>query len=355
MQNPFGFHSPYGRLYWLAWLILAVLYGFAITFVYKLDILHASVDAAVFALSYGAMGQIAWSVVKFSSLEKERLIGTIITHLAASVILVFIATSFAQTVLRFLFPGQEDFYLFNSQAYYIRVVTGLSLYSVVALIYYLIIYYEEFQHKKQRETEIENHLKVAELSMLKAQINPHFIFNSLNSVSSLTLTNPEGAHKMVIQLADFLRYSVGKSGEDMQSLESEIKAIELFLEIEKTRFGDRLTFEIDCDESCYETEIPALLLQPLIENAVKYGTHESTVPNNVRMHCKFEDNMLTIEIANHIERSIVVKKGKGIGLENVKARLNLVYGMNDLLETEKKDEEFIVKLRIPQNAKSSNN
>ena len=183
--------------------------------------------------------------------------------------------------------------------------------------------------------------------MLKAQINPHFIFNSLNSVSSLTLTNPEGAHKMVIQLADFLRYSVGKSGEDMQSLESEIKAIELFLEIEKTRFGDRLTFEIVCDESCYETEIPALLLQPLIENAVKYGTHESTVPNNVRMQ--------TIEIANHIERSIVVKKGKGIGLENVKARLNLVYGMNDLLETEKKDEEFIVNLRIPQNAKSSNN
>ena len=350
MQNPLGFGSIYAKLYWFAWVLLAALYGMAMALIFEMEIIQVVTDAFIFSLFFGVMGQIAWSVVNFSSLERDRLFNTMVTHLVASLVLVILATSTAQTILGILFDDQEGFYAMNTQGHYIRIIAGVGLYSVVALVYYLIMYYDEYQRKKQHESEIENHLKVAELSMLKAQINPHFIFNSLNSVSSLTLTNPEAAHQMVIQLADFLRYSVGKTGEDMQTLESEIKAIELFLQIEKTRFGDRLSFEIDCETNHDEIILPALILQPLIENAVKYGTHESTVENTIRMHCTNETDAIQIKITNHVEESVVARKGKGIGLENVKARLSLVYGRNDLLETKKIEDQFEVKLTIPQNA-----
>ena len=269
MRNPFGFKSTYSRAYWLTWLIFALLYATGLVLIFDFSISHALADAGIFAISFAAIGLVSWNVVNFSSLEQSRIINTIITHLAASALLVFMATSFSQSILAFLFPEQEDFYSFNSQAHYIRILGGIGLYIFIALVYYLTIYYEEYQQKKQHEVEIENHLKVAELSMLKAQINPHFIFNSLNSISSLTLTNPESAHEMVIHLADFLRYSVGKTGEELQSLDSEVNAIHLFLSIEKIRFGSRLNFQIDCDSEGKGLKVPSLILQPLIENAVK--------------------------------------------------------------------------------------
>ena len=153
---------------------------------------------------------------------------------------------------------------------------------------------------------------------------------------------------MVINLADFLRYSIGKTGEELQSLSSEVKAIELFLSIEKIRFGDRLKFDIKCDVEASKAELPALILQPLIENAVKYGTHESTLENTVKMECDLVNNELEIIISNKMEKTIIPKKGRGIGLENVRTRLALVYSRNDLLSSTKDDDVFTVNVKIPQ-------
>ena len=348
MQNPFGFKSSYSRAYWLTWLIFAGLYATGLVLIFGFGIPRAIADAAIFAISFAVIGLVSWSVVNFSSLEKSRIVNTLITHLAASALLVMVATSFSQSILGLIFPDSGTFYEFNTQAHYIRILGGIGLYIFIALIYYLTIYYEEYQRKKQHEAEIENHLKVAELSMLKAQINPHFIFNSLNSISSLTLTNPEAAHEMVIHLADFLRYSVGKTGEELQTLASEVSAINLFLYIEKIRFGSRLNFEINCEEVNQDYKLPALILQPLIENAVKYGTHESTIDNTIKMSCEMQDKVLIISLSNKIEASGVPKKGSGIGIKNVKARLALLYGREDLLEAERMDDMYHVTLKIPQ-------
>ena len=348
MQNPFAFRSVYSKAYWFAWGLLATVYAIILRIIFGLSLLQSAVDALVFCVSFAFIGLIIWSVVNFSSLEKERVINTLITHVVAAGLLVFTWTSFSQSALDMVFAEAGDFYEFNSQLHYFRIIGGVVFYIFIALLYYLIIYYEEYQRRKQHEVEIEKHLKVAELSMLKAQINPHFIFNSLNSVSALTLTNPEKAHEMVITLADFLRYSIGKTDEELQSLASEVKAIELFLSIERVRFGDRLQFEIDCTDDTNEAELPALLLQPLIENAVKYGTHESTTDNNIRMTCRVVAHDLEISIVNKIEQTSIPKKGQGIGLDNVRTRLSLVYGRNDLLNTTTNEDTFEVNIKIPQ-------
>lgn len=348
MQNPFAFKSTYSKAYWLSWGLMAIFYTAILRLVFDLPYDQAIADSLLFCLSFALIGLVIWNVVNYSSLEKDRVVNTLITHVAAAALLVFIWTSLIQTILSNIFFGYDNFYAFNSELHYYRVIGGIVLYVFITLLYYLTIYYEEYQRKKEHEVEIEKHLKVAELSMLKAQINPHFIFNSLNSVSSLTLTDAEKAHEMVITLAEFLRYSIGKTGEELQSLTSEVNAIELFLSIEKVRFGDRLKFEIQCSGETSKAKLPALILQPLIENAVKFGTHESTLANTILMECDLVSNELNIMISNKIDKMIIPKKGKGIGLENVRTRLALVYSRNDLLHTTTDNDAFIVNIKIPQ-------
>jgi sensor histidine kinase YesM len=348
MQNPFAFRATYAKAYWFSWILIANLYALILRVVFSLPTTQAVIDALVFCLIYALIGLIIWNVVHFSGLEKDRIVNTLITHVAASGLLVFAWTFFSQSVLKVIFPSAAGIYEFNSQLHYFRMLGGAVLYVFIALLYYLTIYYEEYQKRKLHEAEIEKHLKVAELNMLKAQINPHFIFNALNSISSLTLTDSEKAHEMVITLADYLRYSIGKNSEEQQSLNSEVHAIELYLSVERVRYGDRLQFDIDCDKTTGTAVIPALLLQPLIENAVKYGTHESTTDNNIRMTCRLVENVLEICIINKIEKASVPNNGQGIGLQNVRNRLALFYGRHDLLETIQNDDIFEVKMKIPQ-------
>jgi LytS/YehU family sensor histidine kinase len=219
---------------------------------------------------------------------------------------------------------------------------------LLAINFYLVFYYEEYRSRKIRQVEMDKHLKSAELNMLKAQINPHFIFNSLNSVSSLTLTNPEKAHEMVIQLADFLRYSIRKNADQLVKLEQEIEAIELFLAIEKIRFGDRLKVDIVCAEGPKSKTLPALILQPIIENAIKYSLHETDSDSIIKISCELLDDDLQIIITNNFDKDMVPRKGEGIGLKNVINRLSLVYNRHDLLATSIEHDLFEVRITIPQ-------
>jgi two-component system LytT family sensor kinase len=147
------------------------------------------------------------------------------------------------------------------------------IYCLVVLTYYLFESASNLAEKKAREAKLESIVKETELRMLRSQINPHFLFNSLNSVSSLTVTDPDKARTMVIKLSEFMRYALSRKDEKPVTLQSELDNLRLYLDIEKVRFGDKLLIEENIDPGCLQANMPVMLLQPLYENAIKHGVY----------------------------------------------------------------------------------
>jgi sensor histidine kinase YesM len=347
MRNFFASNSKYRFTYWFIWGIVTVTYAIALNFLLHLSWVQASAEALVFDILFAMMGVAAWYVVRFSGLDSARVLNTIVSHLVAGAVLVLATIVIGEAVLGVFYPDDE-LYKFNSEYHVYRIIVGGIFYIFLTINFYLVVYYEEYRSRKIHQIEMDKHLKSAELNMLKAQINPHFIFNSLNSISSLTLTDASKAHDMVIQLADFLRYSIRKDADQLVCLKQEIEAIELFLNIEKIRFGERLKVDVTCDENLLDNLLPALILQPIVENAIKYSLHESDLNSNISIHCTSQAGMLQLIITNNYDIVAVPKKGEGIGLENVNNRLALIYGRKDLLKTSVLDDLFSVEIIIPQ-------
>jgi len=216
------------------------------------------------------------------------------------------------------------------------------------LVYYLILYNENLQQKIKDEANLKALIWQAEVKSLKNQINPHFLFNSLNSISSLTVTSPEKARKMIVKLSDLMRYSLKANPDNKTNIEAELQNIERYLDIEKIRFGDKLIYQPEIKTECKNKLLPGMILQPLIENTIKHGVYESTGKININLNCDFINNHLIIQITNNFDNEAVKNKGTGIGLTNIRQRLNLIYKRNDLMETTIEDGLYKVKLIIPQ-------
>jgi len=224
------------------------------------------------------------------------------------------------------------------------LITGLA-----AMISWVVYSYEEQRQNEQRKTEAEKLTREAELFKLRKQLHPHFLFNSLNSISSLTVSRPEEARHMVQQLADFLRGTLKNEEELQVTLEEELQLLQLYLDIEKVRFGHRLDTLIEKDEACMSSKIPQLLLQPIVENAIKFGLYDTTDKVLIKLTAKRENTLLSISVQNPFDPSTSTsKKGTGFGLSSISRRLYLLYGRNDLLETKAEGNTFITTVKIPQ-------
>ncbi len=199
-----------------------------------------------------------------------------------------------------------------------------------------------------KESELQLQVREAEIDRLKSQINPHFLFNSLNSIASLTLTRPEEAREMIVKLSSFLRSSLEYKENELTSLSEELEHIREYLEIEKIRFGDKLQFKFELDDGCNTCLLPNMILQPLFENAIKHGVYESTDEVEIVTRASLESEHLNIRISNDYDPDMPTRKGKGIGLQNVHNRLQLVYQTTNLLRLSKKGKEFTAEIVIPQ-------
>ncbi|MEP5613583.1 MAG: histidine kinase [Cyclobacteriaceae bacterium] len=347
MRHPILSGSGY-KLYALILGVIMLIHGSVLYFYYGFPIATAVGDSVLYNALYGALAPGLWYIVSFASLSKDE-IALVGTHIAAALLTVFLWTSLADFTLGFIFLGQIEYQEFLGDSYIWRLIIGVLYYSITVLIFYLIKYYQDMQERLNRELELQNLLKDSELRMLKSQINPHFIFNSLNSISALTISKSESAREMVIKLSDFLRYSLGKDSVEMNTLEEEIKNSSLYLDIEKVRFGSKLNFEKEVSDACLKVEVPNLILQPLFENAVKYGVYESIEQVSISLKCEPHDDMLHILISNNFDMDAMPLKGEGIGLDNVRKRLSLVYGRSDLLEINQAEDTFNITMKIPTN------
>ncbi len=199
----------------------------------------------------------------------------------------------------------------------------------------------------QQQADASVLLKEAELFKLRQQLQPHFLYNSLNSISALMMISPDKAQDMLGKLSDFLRSSVKRESEDTLPIKDELNYIQSYLDIESVRFGDRLQvlFEL---EDANAASLPPFLLQPILENAIKFGLYGKTGAVDIIIHIVLESNMLVITITNPYDPDMQPPRGTGFGLEGINRRLFLLYARTDLLETQKNDQYFTTILKIPQ-------
>ncbi|MFI5221348.1 MAG: sensor histidine kinase [Bacteroidia bacterium] len=231
----------------------------------------------------------------------------------------------------------------------VRFGYNLLMIAFISLLSWIVNYFRNEQESEKRKTDTEQLAREAELIGLHQQMQPHFLFNSLNSISALAGSKPAEARKMIQQLSDFLRGTLKKDDKQWISFEEELNHLQLYLEIEKVRFGHRLKTKMDCEENCLTLKIPYLLLQPVVENAIKFGLYDTTEEIEICISAKTDSHFLIISVSNPFDAELSQpQRGTGFGLSSVQRRLQLLYMRNDLLETSTNENIFVTTIKIPQ-------
>ena len=348
MKHPVLAYKVRLIVWWLVWLFLALGQSLLFYYAYGKFTSIGIVDSVISLLIYSGIGLSLWYPFSFFN-TGETSPATLISNLVLSgtisiALWVIITKYFVLLVL----PEQNDYLSYWDATFPYRIGTGVFIYGMIVLSYFLFISLSNLSEKNAKEARLESLVKETELKMLRSQINPHFLFNSLNSISSLTITDPEKAREMVIKLSEFMRYALSRKDEQPVSLENELENLRLYLDIEKVRFGDKLTTEEIIEPGCLEFKIPVMLLQPLYENAVKHGVYESTESVKIKTEAKFIDGFFEISITNNYSPAPSLKRGTGTGLLNVTRRLELFYGNKGSIKTTRENGIYNVTLYLPK-------
>lgn len=345
LRHPFITNPRLAIYYGAFWLVAATAMVLMFTLVNGVDFGIAMVEVFSFVISYALIGTAIWYVIKFSTLEDHSISNILFAHFIAASIIVFIWMYFGVVIIKLFHPDAEKWI---EKVVVNRVFAGYMIYVIYVVFFYAVNYYQGFKEKLRNEGELKSLVKEAELHALKSQINPHFLFNSLNSISSLTMTDPGKAQEMVINLSQLMRYSLKHEQKEKVTFQQELENNKLYLDIEKVRFGSKLNPVFEIDERCLKAEIPNMILQPLYENAIKYGVYEATEPVEIATRCKWNDEVLEVVITNSYDSNVTSKKGEGIGLRNIRERLQIIFGNPHFLKIEDNKKEFKVTLTIPQ-------
>jgi two-component system, LytTR family, sensor kinase len=324
------------------WLFCAAVQAYAIhatfSFEWKISIYDSLVTYAVLGLG----GYAFFTMLQY---YQPRASYRFAWTIAEAIICVLIF----RWVMYNLLPDEPAYVEFMESSLLIRGMFFWLQMALISLLSWFWFYFNEQQDATKRREATEKMAREAELSSLRQQLQPHFLFNSLNSISALAGTKPEEARKMIQQLSDFLRGTLKKDDQQLVTLFEELQHLKLYLEIEKVRFGHRLKTEISTNDNTLSLQLPSLLLQPIVENAIKFGLYDTTGETVIRIKTDREDKYLVIVVENPFDPSTAKpKQGTGFGLNSVQRRLYLLYARQDLLTTQQVDKMFKTAIRIPQ-------
>jgi len=231
----------------------------------------------------------------------------------------------------------------------IKSIMTVLVFSIALMFFWIEQQKVQEARLKNFAVDKEREALQIELNSLQQQFKPHFLFNSLNSINALTISNPEEARKMIHLLSEFMRGSIRKNDSEFTKLSDELKHIQLYTNIEKVRFGSRLKVEYNIPDEVIDFKLPSLILQPLIENSIKYGLYGHTDEVTITVEALMEDQYLVVTISNPFdETSSAGAKGTGYGLQSINKKMMILYGQSNLLEIDKKDKTFTSTLKIPQ-------
>lgn len=348
MQNPV-LSKRLGITVFIIWWSVDTLVQFSTLYMfYEIKPVISAIDSLIFNIVFAILSIGIWYWVRYTDFEKQKVLNITLNHIAAATLSILFWVTVSSFILKNIFPDETYYLGFLKTSIPWRIAIGIFYYILTGLIYYLIIYVQNFREQTMRDSEVKTLVRDAELNWLKHQINPHFLFNSLNSISSLTMSNPEKAQDMVIRLSDLLRYSLKQSSQSFVTVNDEISNCVKYLDIEKVRFGKRLNYNITASDSVMSFQVPAMVLQPLFENAIKHGIATTSEPGEVNAIFELNQNSLKIAITNTMSAENQTAKGMGVGLVNIARRLSLLYGMNDLIQTKSNENLYTVEVTIPK-------
>lgn len=332
----------YFFLLWCScWIILQTL---ALRYTFGFEWKTCIADAAVTNLIIAIAGYDMILVMKYYQPRQ-------VIRVAMSIALAVLCVLAISHLTLYLADDSSEYLSFVDKSLFIRGLYAWLMIALVSSLTWLWLSVREQHEADNRNAAIEKLAREAELSRLRQQLQPHFLFNSLNSISALAGSKPEEARKMIHQLSDFFRGTMKKDDQQLIPLADELEHLTLYLEIEKVRFGHRLKTEIQCDEVSPTLKVPPLLLQPVLENAIKFGLYDTMGETLVRFKATAESNYLKIVVENPFDASSgQPRRGTGFGLESIHRRLYLLYARNDLLTTSQKDNIFTTLIKIPQRA-----
>jgi two-component sensor histidine kinase len=230
----------------------------------------------------------------------------------------------------------------------------LLAYGSLAGVSHAVLFYRRFREREHRAFALETHLTKARLNNLHAQLQPHFLFNTLNAIATLLRRDPKAAEATLTSLSELLRLALSQSDKQEIPLRDEMRFLERYIEIQQTRFGDRFHFEQAIQPKALDCLIPTLTLQPLVENAIRHGIEPSTKPGTVQVTACSADGRLVVSVEDDgVGFSDPPEGGpkSGIGLSNLRARLQTIYGVDQSFEIRSRPEGgVIVKVDIPSRA-----
>jgi two-component system, LytTR family, sensor histidine kinase AlgZ len=291
--------------------------------------------AAPLTLVYAFVCLTPWYLCRQLPLGATHPLKIALDHGGAAVLATALWIGAAQLLGRVLDIGSRG----QAVIPYLAAV-GLLLYLLSVALHYVLLAIRD-----SREAAIQ--ARDAELRALKAQVNPHFLFNSLNSIAALAVSDPPQAREMCILLSDFLRRTLGMGEKHNISWEEEIQLVRAYLEIEHIRFGARLRVEMQVDETCARCQVPPLLLQPLVENAVKHGIATMVEGGVIRVTSRVEEGLLQVRIENGYDAEAPASRRQGLGLRNVRDRLKTSFGSAARLTTRSDDNVFRTEMILP--------
>ena len=335
-------------LYLLAWLIIGMLLAVGL----RSDAEWTTAAAFLLPLCfvYAFIGLSTWYLCRAFPLGGRSSRSTlIVVQLTAAAV-----ASAIWTTLGYLWAGALDGLVdgMGAQPFYAQhsallFVVGALLYWLAAAAHYLLVAFQMSREAESRAFEQTLLAREAELRALRAQIDPHFIFNSLHSISALTTTDAAAARKMCLLLADFLRDTLRLGSSSRIPFSDEWSLAERFLAIEEVRLGSRLKIARKSDPRAARCPVPPLLLQPLVENAVIHGVAQLVDGGTIRMTAHRTDHTLTVIVENPCDPDRVRTRGVGLGLELLRRRLTTEFGVYDAVRAEERSGQFRVELRIP--------
>jgi sensor histidine kinase YesM len=310
-------------------------------------------NALSFGMVLSGIAQLsAWSAVfscRTVPLAKTPAWRLLLTHLAAAVVLTLVWVKIGYIISMQLdpLPKWKGIYLQYAHRTGLLYGAGVFYYLLSVAVTYALIAQQASQEAQDRAVESIARAREAELSALKAQINPHFLYNSLNSISALTSIDPARAREMCVALADFLRFTLGMGEKRVIPLAEEVSLLEKYCAIEKVRFGDRLTIEKEIADDAKACLLPPLLLQPLFENAVVHGIAQIPEGGCIRLSAARQADRLTLTVENSWDPEAGSSRRNGVGLKNVQRRLEARYGNAAQLQAQAEDDVFRVSLVFP--------
>ncbi len=342
-------------MYMAAWVPLIALLAYLMDVTAGMNAREALAMSAPLCVFYACVCLSAWYSCRATPFDRTPIGRLILTHVAGAILASLIWIGAAELLGYALastayFPGLAGRL---SHTIPLLLGTGILLYLLSVNFYYVLLAVQASQEAETRMMQVSVLAREAELRALKAQVNPHFLFNSLNSISALAGSDPPKAREMCILLGDFLRRTLGLGEKNSISLDEEMSLIRAFLAVEKIRFGSRVNLEEDIDAEALTIQVPPLLLQPLVENAVAHGIANLVEGGRIRLDARCRDGVLSIVIENPYDPDAPRRPRSGVGLANVRNRLAARYGENSRLDVNQQGEKFHVALTIPAQREES--